>query len=755
MSADVPELLDPSDELIIQWIESSIGSRVSGFSRTYQRRKPGQSVVVGFRARHSCNAGVDSDLPLDGYVWAPADRVTDSVLEKQLNLHPVSVCGAPGVSSVANGSALLFLFPNDRLLRGLRNVCDVDKLKRTLASLPVVAEEGWRVRAWGFKLDFIRYKPERRLIVKIRARLKKDADGSKRKLAAHARFFPDERGANIHSSLQRLCKGGLSDIVPTPLGVLSDGRLQVEETLEGVDYLDSLCGEPISGAEEQIVRSLCRLHELPLLPTDTAFGPQDVHARACLSLTRMAGEHPEAVATIREAIDRLMGEVSSARVDVPCHGDFHGHQILLNEDSAQLIDFERLVAGDPLLDFSALQADLLARAGSIPEASDLYRDAAARLLDAWHSLTPVRIMNDLRFYLICGLVEQAHFVWRRPDKHMGRTGAAILAECLPFVLDRRVVRPHPVKLSWNAETTAGSVGALDPRTGELRLMTAMDDSALRCGVDYLKTGDIVSHRPGRRAVLRLEEGGDVTWVKVMRPKKARLLAQRWGALRATGPITRSLRIPRLLNLDEEAGALVFSDVKGTQLHDLLKRGEFSATLLAQSICSWQSLLNNDDVHHEVGVEDLVDWAEVADSADQKLGDAVRLLLPRAAPRIDHAVAVLVHGDLHDKNIILDGRSVGFIDMDGMGRGSPSQDVGNLGAHLVLRALQLQDDPGSGERQAHQLRLAFLKTGAGCSEDSILHEEARALIRLAVLYRFRPDGCRVSTTLIEAAKERLS
>lgn len=91
---------------------------------------------------------------------------------------------------------------------------------------------------------------------------------------------------------------------------------------------------------------------------------------------------------------------------------------------------------------------------------------------------------------------------------------------------------------------------------------------------------------------------------------------------------------------------------------------------------------------------------------------------------------LVHGDLHDRNVLLDGARGGIIDLDGVGVGDPAIDVGNLAAHVVLRALQRGDEVADGRAEA-------LAVAAGHpAGESAAPWVARTLFRLAVLYRFR-------------------
>jgi aminoglycoside phosphotransferase (APT) family kinase protein len=110
----------------------------------------------------------------------------------------------------------------------------------------------------------------------------------------------------------------------------------------------------------------------------------------------------------------------------------------------------------------------------------------------------------------------------------------------------------------------------------------------------------------------------------------------------------------------------------------------------------------------------------------------------------------VHGDLHDRNILLDGDRVALLDLDMLHAGDPADDVGNLAAHLVLRALQRGASLEAGRRQAMHVVHAYLRFGGPAAPASVSAVCARALFRLSCLYLFRRRWQGLTPLLVQEA-----
>jgi hypothetical protein len=79
--------------------------------------------------------------------------------------------------------------------------------------------------------------------------------------------------------------------------------------------------------------------------------------------------------------------------------------------------------------------------------------------------------------------------------------------------------------------------------------------------------------------------------------------------------------------------------------------------------------------------------------------------PPAMPTLGDAT---LHGDLHDKNILVDGGVVRLLDPDSLRAGRREEDEGNLSAHVALRVLQRGDSGDAALEAARMLESRILK-----------------------------------------------
>lgn len=316
------------------------GLPVRAARRTYVRLKPDLDAILQF----------DLDVegasePIPAYVLVlPAARAAE-VASKMSSIAAPSPTLGPGSRLLASGDAVLFLFPNDRQLRGLRFVAEPDKLKRLLGTLP--AFTGLRVRASHSTFTPVRWKPERRFLLRAALALKDDATGAKSAADVFVRFFADERGARIERTATSLRAAGLDDLVPEPLGVLDDGRLFVERTVPGERALDAvLAGR---GDTDALAAALVRLHATTVdLPNAPA---------VITRLATLAEEWEPALridadlrALVGPLLDRLRAEAPRGGLQATVHGDLHLQQVLERAGRVGLVDWECAARGDPLFD---------------------------------------------------------------------------------------------------------------------------------------------------------------------------------------------------------------------------------------------------------------------------------------------------------------------------------------------------------------------------------------------------------------------
>jgi len=109
---------------------------------------------------------------------------------------------------------------------------------------------------------------------------------------------------------------------------------------------------------------------------------------------------------------------------------------------------------------------------------------------------------------------------------------------------------------------------------------------------------------------------------------------------------------------------------------------------------------------------------------QRLADALNRTLAAHDPRAD-----LIHGDLYDKQVVVDGDRIGLLDLDRVGRGDPRRDLGLLVAHLERDALFL-GRPREWVEEIEGTLLAAYEDARGGGVGSLSPFVAEALLRLA-------------------------
>lgn len=212
------------------------------------------------------------------------------------------------------------------------------------------------------------------------------------------------------------------------------------------------------------------------------------------------------------------------------------------------------------------------------------------------------------------------------------------------------------------------------------------------------TREVVAYRPTERAVVRAvsEDGSRAVYLKAVRPAEARALAANHDAM-----ISAGLPVPRVLGLDDAAGLVVMEEIVGTTLRQRIK--DRLEPLIdpdeLSSIIDGLGRLDATNLSHLPGrISDAVGHAALL----ERVAPAARPILDEVVPHFETARAAslersggAVHGDLHEGQLIVDGRgrATGLLDVDSAAVGDPLDDVVTLLGHLTYRAMRSDEfDP---------------------------------------------------------------
>jgi len=292
-------------------------------------------------------------------------------------------------------------------------------------------------------------------------------------------------------------------------------------------------------------------------------------------------------------------------------------------------------------------------------------------------------------------------------------------------------------------------GALIPETGEVSVVDPAADPALPGLERALTLGRLVSYRIGRRAVVATAD----SFIKVVRPKRVERVVENHELARRLA----TCAVPTVLG-HEADGRITVSAITGDSLHRKLRHGCLG------SLCQDPGCLNPDDLARvadavaalhgasppaELGDHtDPGDWIDVVERFPEGGAGFLRAIHD-CIPKVPAGRTHLVHGDLHDKNLIFASSEVALIDLDGVSAGVAEVDVGNLTAHIVLRALQA----GFGEAVGRSQVLEFLEAyrrRRPLDQAVVATAQRQTWLRLSGLYQFRQTSRHLAPVLAQLA-----
>ena len=248
------------------------------------------------------------------------------------------------------------------------------------------------------------------------------------------------------------------------------------------------------------------------------------------------------------------------------------------------------------------------------------------------------------------------------------------------------------------------------------------------------TGALVVHRAGRRAVVM----EDSRVRKIVRPHRAVSLVRAHtsaaSVLRVTG-----LRTPRILGNEDDVVDLEL--LPGRSLDEL---GDAGLPGWQRLTDSWAHLAHDKadlPVHGpRQETEVLRRWFASAQRhgvIDQPVPLHEQVVDTCLSLREDDGERIIAHRDLHDGQLLWDGRELSLLDLDTAATAEAALDLGNLAAHVDLMRIQGRLGP-----EAHSRVLGLLDdVAARLPTDSqrLRAYRAASLLRLALIHVFRPGA----------------
>jgi hypothetical protein len=213
------------------------------------------------------------------------------------------------------------------------------------------------------------------------------------------------------------------------------------------------------------------------------------------------------------------------------------------------------------------------------------------------------------------------------------------------------------------------------------------------GLDPASTINLVAHRLGKRAVLRIfgRQGTRYARLRPVTSPSGQTAYNRHLALWQALDGTATLTIPRPLGFDPELGLALFAALPGAPPVFRGVPGFRATKSIMRAVLDLQAVRIDADHHQAADELALLNaWADRTTVVYPDLARRLRDPLARLAEdmlALPMLLPVPAHRDLHEGQILLHQDSVGLLDFDTLRLGDPALDAGNLQAHLLLAALQ--------------------------------------------------------------------
>lgn len=314
--------------------------------------------------------------------------------------------------------------------------------------------------------------------------------------------------------------------------------------------------------------------------------------------------------------------------------------------------------------------------------------------------------------------------------------------------------PHTLAIELD---DAGTIRAGWWSAGQLRLLDAGEDPKLAALATAAQQGAVISHRPGKRAVVRSAD--DARYVKVVKAGKTGSILD---GVRRAAAFSGPFRTPEVLGSTEST--VTFAALQGQSLHEAntFTADQWRTAWLAvcaaweESVAEPRSTAASAPVRQsglihraEAEIAVLRHWYQLArpwlsdeEQAHQSVEHLAELLASLPQEQLRPA-----HRDLHDKQLLWSAQAgPGLLDVDTACLADPALDLGNLRAHALLRRRQ---GVWTAE-QAETVTFCVDETAQriGAPMPTVAVYEQSALLRLGFVYAVRPQYARVAEQLRE-------
>lgn len=366
-----PELPGLSSMVDTDFIKSSLYERfksaefsINRCDVSYIRYKPGTNCIIVYEIILDRETGYEiTRFPI--YVKLLSNDEFESTAEKARHHRWVNLAGTGDYMLFSEHNAILYFFPNDPVIDGLRILANPKKIQRILYQYySRYPERNWRISDRRLKVSIMRFKPERRAVIRLDTRAVNRSEDTRESLSIYARFYADDSGERSSEIQRQLYQMSLNEKylkIAQPIAYLPDRRMLLMESLKGNTLQECIKSGDIS-ALGTAAKSLAVLHRLSPgnLTIMELVSLESKIAETLNMISYICPELSEIANEISQSLKRQLGNGQTSQAGF-VHGDLHPGQIIIDGDKAGIIDFDRSYLGDSTADIGNFIANLRLR----------------------------------------------------------------------------------------------------------------------------------------------------------------------------------------------------------------------------------------------------------------------------------------------------------------------------------------------------------------------------------------------------------
>lgn len=409
---------------------SDIPADIESCRVTYIRYKPATNCIIAYSARYRRNDN-SAELLFYGKCYTKEDYL--QAAQKTDDLVPDKSEYENTVISVPEFYSIFYLFPNDTVLDGLETVFDSRKLVRLLYDYYTeFPRSSWRISDKKLRTTVVRYKPEKRAVIRIDTRARKRENSQRRNICLFARTYSDESGIAIFKRMKYLAEVFQENSkieVPRVLGYIPEKRLLLVKSVTGIPLSEQLeSADKLKMVKEAAV-ALAELHKVGkhILPKRSAsiafFDGQATKETLCGISTEFFNQAEQIMFGLKD----LKHERANCNKGF-VHGDFHCGQVLIQTEGTVLLDFDRSYFGETMADIGNFCAHL-----KYLEVTNRMRDIgelSEAFVDEYLSVSDENFDSErLKLWTALGLLQFSVLPFRCFENNWRVKTLSILKEC--------------------------------------------------------------------------------------------------------------------------------------------------------------------------------------------------------------------------------------------------------------------------------------------------------------------------------------